>query len=197
MTMASSIKDDMQKSWKVLLAGGIIMMITGVLALAAPGVATLAVDLYVGWLMIIGGIAGIAALASGKRLTAFPWALFTAILSIIVGGLLVWKPMEGALSLTIVVAAFFVVEGVYQSAASIAYKDLLGSTWGWLLVSGLADLALAVLIGVGWPSSAGWALGVLVGVSLLTSGWAIMMAALAAKQLTTKLLPGNMTRGAY
>jgi uncharacterized membrane protein HdeD (DUF308 family) len=192
--MASSIKEDLHASWKVLLAAGIVMMITGTLAFLAPGVATVAVDLYVGWLMVIGGVMAFAALISARRLTTFPAGLLTAILSILVGGLLVWKPLEGAMSLTLVVTGFFVVEGVFQVAGSIGHRRVLGSTWGWLLASGLADLALAILIVAGWPGSAGWILGILLGVSLFTSGWAIAMAGFEARQFANRLPPGVMTR---
>jgi uncharacterized membrane protein HdeD (DUF308 family) len=104
-------------------------------------------------------------------------------LSVSVGVLLVWKPVEGALSLTIVLTAFFVVEGVFQIVTSIAYRDVMGGSWGWMLVSGISDLALAAIIILGWPMTAGWALGLLVGINLITSGWAIVMTALAGRNV--------------
>jgi uncharacterized membrane protein HdeD (DUF308 family) len=120
---------------------------------------------------------------SAKDIPAFLWSLVTAALSVSVGVLLVWKPVEGALSLTIVLTAFFVVEGVFQIVTSIAYRDVMGGSWGWMLVSGISDLALAAIIILGWPMTAGWALGLLVGINLITSGWAIVMTALAGRNV--------------
>jgi len=93
------------------------------------------------------------------------------------------EAVEGALSLTIVLTAFFVVEGVFQAAAAPIYRDAIPSSWGWLLASGVADLALAGIIIAGWPGTAAWTLGLLVGVNLLTTGWAVVMVALGARDI--------------
>ena len=185
--MKYAIKDALGTHWRLLLAQGVIMVILGVLAVAAPATATLAVDIYVGWLLLISGIVGLVAMFSAKDMPAFMWSLITAALSAAVGALLIWKPAEGALSLTILLTAFFVVEGTFQSVTSIAYRDAMGSTWGWMLASGVADLLLAALIIFGWPTSASWALGLLVGINLITSGWAIAMAAFAGRDLANEI----------
>jgi uncharacterized membrane protein HdeD (DUF308 family) len=88
---------------------------------------------------------------------------------------------RGVLSLTIVLTAFFIVEGVFQAAAALIYREAMPTSWGWMLLSGLADLVLAAIIIMGWPGSAVWVLGLLVGVNLLTSGFAVVMVALAAR----------------
>ena len=100
-----------------------------------------------------------------------------------VGAALIWKPEEGVISLTAVLTAFFVVEGVFQAAAALTYREVIPHSWGWLFVSGIADLALAAIIISGWPGTVGWTLGLLAGVSLLTSGWAIVMVALSLRSL--------------
>ena len=99
------------------------------------------------------------------------------------GVMLVWKPVEGALSLAMLLTAFFIVEGLFQALASVACRESLRSTRGWMLASGIADLALAAVILLSWPMSAGCALGIIAGVNLITSGWAIAMAALAGREL--------------
>ncbi len=78
---------------------------------------------------------------------------------------------------------FFAAEGLFQIVTSIAYRDYMEDSWGWILLSGIADLILAGIIVYGWPVTATWALGVLAGVNLITSGWAIVMAALAGHSL--------------
>jgi uncharacterized membrane protein HdeD (DUF308 family) len=120
--------------------------------------------------------------SSARGVPGFLWTFVTALLSIVVGGLLLWKPIEGVLSLTIVLTAFFIVEGIFQAAAALVYRDGMPGSWGWLLVSGLADLALAAIIIMGWPGTAVWILGLLVGINLLTSGWAVVMVALGARE---------------
>ena len=101
----------------------------------------------------------------------------------VVGVLLVLMPVQGAISLTIVLTAFFIAEGVFQTTVAIASRQVLAGTWVWMLLSGLADLVLAAIIIAGWPGTAVWALGLLVGVNLLTSGWAIVVAAFAGRRM--------------
>src|SRR5208282_1336949 len=153
------------------------------LAVALPVAATIAVEIYIGWLFLISGIIGLVAMFSAHDVPAFLWSLVTAALSVAVGVMLIWNPVAGALSLTLVLAAFFIAEGVFQVATSIAYRHVIAASWGWMLVSGISDLLLAMVIILGWPISAVWALGLLVGINLLTSGWAIVMAAFAGRQV--------------
>ncbi|MGC2410418.1 MAG: DUF308 domain-containing protein [Methyloceanibacter sp.] len=108
---------------------------------------------------------------------AFLWTLLTAALSLIVGVLLLWHPAEGAVSLTLVLTAFFIVEGIFRIAASISYRDAFPSSWGWMLASGIADLILA--------------LGLIAGVNLITSGWAVIMVALVKRSAVKTLVSGS------
>jgi uncharacterized membrane protein HdeD (DUF308 family) len=118
------------------------------------------------------------------HIPAFLWSLITAALSFALGILLIWKPVEGALSLTFVLTAFFLVEGVFQIATSLVYRDSLPGTWGWMLASGVSDLLLVAIIVLGWPATGVWVLGLLVGINLIMSGWAIVMMGFAGRQLT-------------
>jgi uncharacterized membrane protein HdeD (DUF308 family) len=177
------IGETLRAHWRLFLFQGAIMIGLGVLAVAAPVWATLAVDVYVGWLFLISGVVGLVAMFSTRSVPGFLWTFVTALLSILVGGLLLWRPIEGVLSLTIVLTAFFIVEGIFQAAAALIYRDGMPGSWGWLLVSGLADLALAAIIITGWPGTVVWTLGLLVGVNLLTSGWAVVMVALGAREM--------------
>jgi uncharacterized membrane protein HdeD (DUF308 family) len=83
----------------------------------------------------------------------------------------------------LVLIALFIVEGIFQIAASLSYREVFPDSWGWMLASGIADLILAALIIKGWPSTATWALGLIVGINLITSGLAITMVALAGRSL--------------
>ena len=177
------IGETLRAHWRLFLFQGVIMIGLGVLAIAAPVWATLAVDVYVGWLFLISGVIGLIAMFSARSVPGFLWTFVTALLSVAVGALLLWRPVEGVLSLTIVLTAFFIAEGIFQTAAALIYRDGMPGSWGWLLVSGLADLALAAIIIMGWPGTVVWILGLLVGVNLLTSGWAVVMVALGAREI--------------
>jgi uncharacterized membrane protein HdeD (DUF308 family) len=177
-----AISETLRAHWRLFLFQGAIMIALGALAVAAPVLATIAVDIYVGWLFLISGVIGLVAMFSARGVPGFLWTFVTALLSIVVGGLLLWKPIEGVLSLTIVLTALFIVEGVFQATAALVYRDGMPGSWGWLLVSGLADLALAAIIIMGWPGTAVCILGLLVGINLLTSGWAVVMVALGARE---------------
>ena len=168
------------------------MVILGVLAVIWPQISTIAVDVYVGWLFLLSGVVGLATMFLAQNVPAFLWSLLTAALSLFVGILLLWHPTEGAVSLTLVLIALFIVEGIFQIVASLSYRDVFPESWGWMLASGIADLILAALIIKGWPSTATWALGLIVGINLITSGLAITMVALAGRSLVRTV--ANATR---
>ncbi len=186
--MQNALKDALKTHWKLFLFQGVVMVILGILAVAWPAVATLAVDIYIGWLFLISGTVGLVAMFSARDVPAFLWTLLTAALAMAVGVLLIWKPAEGAESLTIVLTAFFIAEGVFQIAGSFAYRDAMPGSWGWMLASGISDLILAGLLIMYWPVSAAWALGLLVGVNLITSGVAIVVTAIEARNLVQTLV---------
>lgn len=178
-----SLRNAVRLHWGLFLSQGVIMTILGVLAIIWPQISTVAVDVYVGVLFLLSGIVGLAVMFFAPTVSAFLWALLTAALSLLVGILLLWHPVEGAVSITLVLIAFFIVEGVFQTATSFAYRDVFPESWGWMLASGLADLVLAALIIAGWPGTARWAVGLIVGVNLITSGVAIMMVAIMAQRV--------------
>jgi len=182
--MQRAVRDAFGAHWRLMMFQGVVMIILGVLAVAAPVIATIAIDIYVGWLFLFSGVIGLIALFSSHHIPAFLWSLITAALSIALGILLIWKPVEGALSLTFVLTAFFLVEGVFQIATSLVYRDSLPGTWGWMLASGVSDLLLVAIIVLGWPATGVWVLGLLVGINLFMSGWAIVMMAFAGRQAT-------------
>ena len=182
-----AVKDTVHSYWQLFLTQGVIMVILGILAVVWPQISTIAVDVYVGWLFLLSGIVGIFTMFLARDVQAFLWMLLTAALSLFVGIVLLWHPVEGAVSLTLVLIALFIVEGVFQIAASLSYRDVFPESWGWMLASGIADLILAALIIKGWPSTAAWALGLIVGINLITSGAAITMVALAGRSLVKTL----------
>jgi len=182
--MQDAIREAVHEHWKFLLFQGGVMVVLGIAAIVAPVAATVAVDYYIGALFVISGIVGLVAMFSVHNVAAFFWALLTAALSLVVGVLLLWRPVEGAASLTIVLTAFLIAEGIFQTAGSFSYRDVLPGAWGWMLASGIADLLLAAVIVLSWPVSAVWTLGLIVGINLITSGWALISTALVGRNFT-------------
>ncbi len=178
-----AITETIRTSWAPFLVQGSIMMVLGAVAAIWPHISTLAADLYVGWVFLFSGLVGLVSMFIAPSASAFLWSLLTAALSLLVGVLLLWHPVEGAVTLTLLLVGFFIVEGIFQIAGAIQHRDAFPGTWGWLLMSGVADLSLAVMIIFGWPATASWVLGLFVGINLITSGLAITMVALAGRKL--------------
>jgi len=185
--MQHVIRETVRLHWQLFLAQGVIMVILGVLAVVSPQISTIAVDIYVGWLFLLSGVVGLASTVLGMNVQAFLWLLLTAALSLFAGIVLLWHPVEGTVSLTLVLIALFLVEGIFQIAASISYRYAFPDAWGWMLASGIADLILVALMIKGWPSTAAWALGLIVGFNLITSGAAIIVVAFAGRSLVKGL----------
>jgi len=178
-----AISETVRTHWVLFLVQGVIMMVLGVLAIIWPQISTLAVDFYVGWMFLLSGLVGLVTMFLAPNVEAFLWSLLTAALSLFVGVLLLWHPVEGAVSLTLVLIAFFIVEGIVQIAAAIKHRDAFPDSWGWMVMSGIVDLVLAAVLISGWPGTASWALGLIVGVNLITSGLAITMVAIASRHV--------------
>jgi uncharacterized membrane protein HdeD (DUF308 family) len=182
--MQRALKDALSTHWRLFMFQGAIMIVLGVLAVAIPITATVVVDSYLGWLFLLSGVVGLIAIFSAKDIPAFLWSLVTAPLSVTIGALLIAKPVKAVLSVTFVLAAFFIAEGIFQIVTSRGYRDIIGRSSGWMLVSGLSDLALAVIIIFDWSPTSAWVLGLLVGINLITTGWAILMVALAGRNFS-------------
>ena len=103
--MQRAVKDTVHLHWQIFLIQGVIMVILGVLAVVWPQISTIAVDVYVGWLFLLSGVVGIFTMFLARDVQAFLWMLLTAALSLFVGIVLLWHPVEGAVSLTLVLVA--------------------------------------------------------------------------------------------
>ena len=119
-----AVKDTVRSYWQLFLTQGVIMVILGIFAVVWPQISTVAVDVYVGWLFLLSSIVGISTMFLARDIQAFLWMLLTAALSLFVGIVLLWHPVEGAVSLTLVLIALFIVEGAFQIAASLSYRDV-------------------------------------------------------------------------
>jgi uncharacterized membrane protein HdeD (DUF308 family) len=166
----------------LFLVEGIVLVILGLLAILLPQIASLAVEILVGWLLLITGAVGLYTTFQTKSAPGFWWALISAVIAIIAGVLLLIWPLTGVVSLTIVLVAFFLIEGISSIMYAIEHRRELTGRWGWMLASGIITLVLAFLIYFGLPSTAAWAIGLLVGIDLVFGGAALIGIALAARK---------------
>ena len=177
----SKIANTLHAHWRIFLTEGILLMILGVLAIVVPNVATLAVEILIGWLLLISGIAGLIATLRMRYAPGFGWSLLSAVIAVAAGVVLLLWPLSGALSLTLVLTAFLTVEGVASILYALEHKRELSGRWGLMLFSGLVDLVLAGMIFAGFPATAAWAIGLLMGINLVFGGSAVIAMALHAR----------------
>jgi uncharacterized membrane protein HdeD (DUF308 family) len=171
-------------TWFVIY--GLLLALLGLFSIAAPNLATLAVTLMVGWLLLFGGAFGLVAVISGGTgAPAFWWNLLTSIVYILAGLAVLTRPMAGVLTLTIILAAYLVAGGVMRIMQALAYRTHVPGAWGWVLFSGIVDIVLSFIIMSGLPETATWVLGLLVGINLLMMGFAIVMVALHVRRAAT------------
>ncbi|MBX9711826.1 MAG: HdeD family acid-resistance protein [Xanthobacteraceae bacterium] len=167
--------------WKAYLIEGILLVILGFGAIVVPPLASIAVAIFLGWMFLISGVAGLFLTFSARQAPGFWWALISAIVAIIAGVVLLWRPLEGTLSLTIVVGAYFLAEGIATIMYSLEHRKELTGRWGWVLLGGLMDLVISAAIITGLPGSALWAVGLLVGINMVFGGATLIGMALAAR----------------
>ena len=167
--------------WKAFLFEGIVLAVLGLAAMIVPPLASLAVTIFLGWMFLISGVAGLIVTFWARQMPGFWWSLFSAALAVLAGLLLLARPMQGVLTLTIVVGAYFLAEGVATIMYALEHRRELSERWSWLLVSGLMDILIAFLIIAGLPGSAEWAIGLLVGINLVLGGASLVGMALAAR----------------
>jgi uncharacterized membrane protein HdeD (DUF308 family) len=167
--------------WKAFLIEGILLVILGFAAMVVPPLASLAVTIFLGWMFLISGIAGLALTFWARQMPGFWWSLLSAVLAIVAGIILLARPVQGTLTLTIVVGAYFLAEGVTTIMYALEHRRELSERWSWLLVAGIMDLLIAAIIILGLPESALWALGLLVGINLVFGGASLIGVALAAR----------------
>ncbi len=177
----SAVANALHEHWKLYLAEGIALVVLGVIAILIPPIATLAVTIVLGWLFLVSGVIGLFTTFWMRQAPGFWWSLISAVLAVVVGGLLLARPVSGALSLTIVVVVFFVIEGVASIMFALEHKRELSGRWGWMLMSGIIDLVLAALVFAGLPSTAAWAIGLLVGINMVFGGSALIAMAQHAR----------------
>ena len=183
--LQSAMSETVKAHWKAFLFEGILLAVLGVAALILPPLASLAITIFLGWMFLISGIGGLIVTYWARSTPGFWWSLISAALAVLAGMLLLARPMQAVLTLTIVLGAYFLAEGVATIMYALEHRRELSGRWSWLLISGLVDIAISFMVITGLPSSAEWAIGVLVGINLLFGGATLIGMALAARDSNT------------
>ena len=179
--LQSKMSDAVRKHWKAFLIEGIVLVILGLAAIIVPPIASIAVTVMLGWMFFISGIAALLMTFWARQAPGFIWSLISAVLGIAAGIILLTRPAEGTLTLTVVVGIYFLAEGVATIMYALQHRKELSERWSWLAISGLMDILIAFFIISGLPGSAAWAIGLLVGINLLIGGSSLIGMALAAR----------------
>src|SRR5580698_1726952 len=173
-----------KKASGLFIGMAVVFILLGILAIIEPGVAGLGVTVLVGWLLIFGGGAHLVAAFSGGGAGRVIWQILIGIVYIVGGLYFLTHPLLGLGTLTLLLAVIILMEAVFEVISYFRMRGEGGS--GWLLVNALITLLLGGLIWFHWPSSSVWAIGILVGVNLLMTGFSRLMFGLAARKLVSR-----------
>jgi uncharacterized membrane protein HdeD (DUF308 family) len=177
-----AVANALHKNWVLFLVEGVVLLVLGATAIALPLLATLALTILIGWLLLVSGVMGLVTTFWMRGAPGFWWSLISAVLAVAAGLLLLASPLSGAISLTILLVVFFIIEGAASVMFALDHKRELSGKWGWMLMSGIVDLVLAAMIFGGLPSTAAWAIGLLVGINMIFGGSALIAMALHARR---------------
>lgn len=164
--MDSVVSSTHFRGWSVFV--GILLVVGGLLSIAAPLIAGIAASIFFGWLILLAGIAHLVYAWSERGAGAILWQVLIGLVYVAAGIWMLLLPVAGVVALTLVLGLYIALEGVFELGTFSMVRRLPGSAW--FLIDGIVSLLLAGLIFFHWPSSSLWAVGTLVGISLLLSG---------------------------
>lgn len=164
------------RNWFMILGG--LLVLLGMVAILFPFATTIAAKITLGWVFLIGGIGQVWHSFSTRTWSEFALNLLVGLLYLVAGAWLAFLPLSGILTLTLLLCFMFIAQGVLELMMAFRLKPREG--WVWMLIAGLLALGAGILILAELPSSAVWAIGLLVGINLISSGWAYLFLAMAA-----------------
>ena len=167
-------------TWSIVW--GVLLILFGMLAIGSPFLAAVAVSVVVAWLIILAGAVHLVLAFHAHGAGSLIWKLLVGIAYLFFGVYLIMHPLLGVASLTLVLASLFLIEGILDIILFFKMRSTRGSSW--VLIDGIITLLLGLLIYIHWPSSSIWAIGTLVGVSMIISGITRVMLSLAARKAT-------------
>jgi uncharacterized membrane protein HdeD (DUF308 family) len=166
----------------VSILWGVLLIVFGMVAIGTPFLAAVAVNALVGWLIILAGVVHLVLAFRAHGAGSMIWKLLVGVAYLCFGGYVIAHPVLGVVSLTLLLASLFVIEGILDIVLFVKMRPMHGSSW--VLMDGIITLLLGLLIYMQWPSSSAWAIGTLVGISMIFSGVARVMMSLAVRKAT-------------
>jgi uncharacterized membrane protein HdeD (DUF308 family) len=161
---------------------GVLLIVFGMVVVGMPLLAAVAVSALVAWLIVLAGVVHLMLAFRVHSAGSVIWKLLVGLAYLSFGGYLLMHPLVGVATLTLLLASLFLIEGLLNIVLYVQMRPLHGSSW--LLVDGIVTLLLGLLIYMQWPSSSAWAIGTLVGISMIFSGVARVMMSLAVRKAT-------------
>lgn len=168
-------------NWWLFLVLGILLILGGISAVLAPIFASLAVTIAIGAALVIGGVVKFVHALRSAGWEGRGWSILSAIIYFIGGLLLLFNPLAGMISLTVLMIALIGVDGVVRIVLAFRIRPAAG--WGWMLAGGIVSLALAILMAIAMPWISLTALGILAGIALIFEGWAFFAISLTLRRL--------------
>jgi uncharacterized membrane protein HdeD (DUF308 family) len=181
----SAVSAAIHRHWGLFLLEGILLIVLGTFAVLVPAVASVAATLVFGWILLLSGLIGLVATLRARQAPGFGWSMLSAVIGIAAGIILLAMPLQGTLSLTAVLIAFLLIEGVASILYALEHRKGSSGRWSWMLASGIVDLVLGLILLAGLPGTAVWALGLLIGINMIFGGWALVWMALHARSEAT------------
>lgn len=175
------VKRTLKQHWRLFTVEGVLLALLGAASVIVPQVASIATTILIGWLLFVGGVFRLATTVGAKHAPGYWSSLLLSVLMGLLGALLALWPVQGVLTLTVVLIAYFFAHGVASMIFAFSIREET-VRWVWILLSGIVDFALAALILSGWPGTAAWVLGLLVGINLMFTGIALIFAAVGARE---------------
>jgi uncharacterized membrane protein HdeD (DUF308 family) len=182
--MDPEVRAGLARSWKLLLAAGVFAIFVGCIAILVPAVAAVGTAIFIGWILVIAGAFLVAAAFSAHSIGTVLLRLLWAALTVIVGVWLIVEPHNGTLTLTLVLGIYFLFMGLTR--VTVAFLARGQQNAGLVGLSGVCSLLIGILVLAKFPSSADWAIGLLVGIDLIFAGWTLCSVALVGKDLSRR-----------
>jgi uncharacterized membrane protein HdeD (DUF308 family) len=180
-SMDPEVREGLERSWKALMFVGVLAIVIGCIAILVPAVASVGTAIFIGWILLIAGAFLVAAAFSAHSVGSLVVRLIWAVLTVIVGVWLIVEPHNGTLTLTFVLGVYFLLMGLTRSTVAFLARGQPNA--GLVGLSGLAGLIIGILVLVKFPSSADWAIGLLVGIDLIFAGWTLTSIALVGRDV--------------
>jgi len=178
---------ELRRTWRALMAIGIVAIVIGCIAIIIPAAFSVGTAIFIGWILVIAGAFLVAGAFMAHSIGSVILRLIWALLTVIVGLWLIVEPHNGTLTLTLVLGIYFLFMGLTRIAVAFAARGKEGA--GLVGLSGVAGLLIGILVLAKFPSSADWAIGLLVGIDLIFAGWTLVSIALVGKDLSRGTAP--------